>query len=148
MSLDDWDLVMNVHLNGSAYVTHAAWPIMYEKNYGRIVLTSSTSGICGNFGQANYGAAKMGMLGLINVLAIEGASKNIRVNGLAPSAATRLIATIPGREDLDQACRRAPETRHPGGAADGQRRCAEWQDCSSRRWTLLNLRDPIMRTLS
>jgi len=101
MSLDDWDLVMDVHLNGSAYVTHAAWPIMYEKNYGRIVLTSSTSGIYGNFGQANYGAAKMGMLGLINVLAIEGASKNIRVNGLAPSAATRLIATIPGREDLD-----------------------------------------------
>jgi len=72
MSLDDWDLVMDVHLNGSAYVTHAAWPIMYEKNYGRIVLTSSTSGIYGNFGQANYGAAKMGMLGLINVLAIEG----------------------------------------------------------------------------
>lgn len=101
MSLDDWDLVMDVHLNGSAYVTHAAWPIMYEKNYGRIVLTSSTSGIYGNFGQANYGAAKMGMLGLINVLAQEGASKNIRVNGLAPSAATRLIATIPGREDLD-----------------------------------------------
>jgi NAD(P)-dependent dehydrogenase (short-subunit alcohol dehydrogenase family) len=101
MSLDDWDLVMDVHLNGTAYVTHAAWPIMYEKNYGRIVMTSSTSGIYGNFGQANYGAAKMGMLGLINVLAIEGASKNIRVNGLAPSAATRLIATIPGREDLD-----------------------------------------------
>jgi NAD(P)-dependent dehydrogenase (short-subunit alcohol dehydrogenase family) len=74
---------------------------MYEKNYGRIVLTSSTSGIYGNFGQANYGAAKMGMLGLINVLALEGAAKNIRVNGLAPSAATRLIATIPGREDLD-----------------------------------------------
>ena len=101
MTLDEWDLVMNVHINGTAYVTHAAWPIMYEKNYGRIVLTSSTSGIYGNFGQANYGAAKMGMLGLINVLALEGAAKNIRVNGLAPSAATRLIATIPGREDLD-----------------------------------------------
>ncbi|MEM7097319.1 MAG: SDR family NAD(P)-dependent oxidoreductase [Pseudomonadota bacterium] len=101
MTLEDWDIVMDVHLNGTAYVTHAAWPIMYEKNYGRIVMTSSTSGIYGNFGQANYGAAKMGMLGLINVLAIEGASKNIRVNGLAPSAATRLIATIPGREALD-----------------------------------------------
>ena len=98
MDLDDWDIVMNVHLNGSAYVTHAAWPIMYEKNYGRIVLTSSTSGIYGNFGQANYGAAKMGMLGLLNVLAIEGASKNIRVNGLAPGAETRLIGTIPGRD--------------------------------------------------
>jgi NAD(P)-dependent dehydrogenase (short-subunit alcohol dehydrogenase family) len=101
MSLDDWDLVMDVHLNGTAYVTHAAWPIMYEKGYGRIVMTSSTSGIYGNFGQANYGAAKMGMLGFINVLAIEGAAKNIRVNGLSPSAATRLIAMIPGREDLD-----------------------------------------------
>lgn len=97
MDLDDWDIVMKVHLNGTAYVTHAAWPIMYEKNYGRIVLTSSTSGIYGNFGQANYGAAKMGMLGLVNVLAIEGASKNVRVNGLAPAAETRLIGTIPGR---------------------------------------------------
>jgi len=98
LDLDDWDIVMDVHLNGTAYVTHAAWPIMYEQNYGRIVMTSSTSGIYGNFGQANYGAAKMGMLGLINVLAIEGASKNIRVNGLAPGAETRLIGTIPGRE--------------------------------------------------
>jgi NAD(P)-dependent dehydrogenase (short-subunit alcohol dehydrogenase family) len=89
---------MDVHLNGSAYVTHAAWPIMYEKNYGRIVLTSSTSGIYGNFGQANYGAAKMGMLGLMNVLALEGASKNVRTNCLAPAAETRLIGTIPGRD--------------------------------------------------
>ncbi len=101
MPLEDWDIVMDVHLNGTAYVTHAAWPIMYDKGYGRIVMTSSTSGIYGNFGQANYGAAKMGMLGLINVLAIEGAGKNVRVNGLAPGAATRLIATIPGRQDLD-----------------------------------------------
>lgn len=98
LELADWDIVMDVHLNGTAYVTHAAWPIMYEKNYGRIVMTSSTSGIYGNFGQANYGAAKMGMLGLINVLAQEGAAKNIRVNGLAPSAETRLIGTIPGRK--------------------------------------------------
>ena len=98
LELADWDIVMDVHLNGTAYVTHAAWPIMYDKNYGRIVMTSSTSGIYGNFGQANYGAAKMGMLGLINVLAIEGASKNVRVNGLAPGAETRLIGTIPGRE--------------------------------------------------
>jgi len=98
LELKDWDLVMDVHLNGTAYVTHAAWPIMYQKNYGRIVMTSSTSGIYGNFGQANYGAAKMGMLGLINVLAIEGASKNVRVNGLAPAAETRLIGMIPGRD--------------------------------------------------
>ncbi|MBP17547.1 MAG: SDR family NAD(P)-dependent oxidoreductase [Pseudomonadales bacterium] len=98
MDMGDWDLVMNVHLNGTGYVTRAAWPIMYEKNYGRIVLTSSTSGIYGNFGQANYGAAKMGMLGIMNVLAIEGLSKNIKVNCLAPAAETRLIGTIPGVE--------------------------------------------------
>ncbi|MEK9870625.1 MAG: SDR family NAD(P)-dependent oxidoreductase [Gammaproteobacteria bacterium] len=98
LSMDDWDIVMDVHLNGTAYVTKAAWPVMYEKNYGRIVFTSSTSGIFGNFGQTNYGAAKMGMLGFMNVLAIEGASKNIRVNCLAPAAETRLIGTIPGRD--------------------------------------------------
>lgn len=96
MDMADWDIVMNVHMNGSAYVTKAAWPIMYEKNYGRIVFTSSSSGIYGNFGQANYGAAKMAMLGAMNVLAIEGLAKNIRVNCLAPAAETRLIGTIPG----------------------------------------------------
>ena len=110
MDLDDWDIIMDVHLNGTAYVTRAAWPIMYEQNYGRIVFTSSGSGIWGNFGQANYGAAKTGMLGLMNVLAIEGRARNIRVNTLAPAATTRLINTIPGRdEDLDD-----PEPlRHP-----------------------------------
>ena len=110
MPLEDWDIVMDVHLNGSGYVTRAAWPIMYDKNFGRIVFTSSTSGIWGNFGQTNYGAAKTGMLGMMNVLAIEGASKNIRVNCLAPAAATRLINTIPGRdEDLDN----PDPMRHP-----------------------------------
>jgi NAD(P)-dependent dehydrogenase (short-subunit alcohol dehydrogenase family) len=98
MDMADWDMVIDVHLNGSGYVTRAAWPIMYEKNYGRIVFTSSTSGVFGNFGQANYGAAKMGMLGMMNVLAIEGLSKNVRVNCLAPAAETRLIGTIPGRD--------------------------------------------------
>ena len=96
MTLDEFDLVLDVHLRGTAYVTHAAWPIMYEKNYGRVVLTSSTSGIFGNFGQANYAAAKMGMLGLMNALAIEGATHNIRVNCLAPGAATRMTASVPG----------------------------------------------------
>lgn len=102
MTMEEWDLVLAVHLNGSAYVTHAAWPIMNEQKYGRIVLTSSGSGIYGNFGQANYGAAKMGMLGLMNVLAIEGAKNNVRINTLAPGAATRMIASIPGRDiDVD-----------------------------------------------
>ncbi|MBL6716058.1 MAG: SDR family NAD(P)-dependent oxidoreductase [Pseudomonadales bacterium] len=110
MPLEDWQLLLDVHLTGSAYVTHAAWPILMDKRWGRVVLTSSTSGIYGNFGQANYGAAKMGMVGLMNVLALEGASKNVRVNTLAPAAATRLINTIPGRdEDLDN----PDPMRHP-----------------------------------
>jgi len=102
MTLDEWDIVINVHLNGSAYVTWHAWPIMYEKNYGRVVLTSSVSGILGSFGQANYGAAKMGMVGLMNNLAREGASHNIRTNCLSPGAATRMTAGVPGSKiDLD-----------------------------------------------
>jgi NAD(P)-dependent dehydrogenase (short-subunit alcohol dehydrogenase family) len=110
MPLEDWRLLLDVHLTGSSYVTHAAWPILMDKRWGRVVLTSSTSGIYGNFGQANYGAAKMGMVGLMNVLALEGASKNVRVNTLAPAAATRLINTIPGRdEDLDN----PDPMRHP-----------------------------------
>ena len=98
MSLEEWDIVINVHLNGSAYVTHAVWPLMNEQKYGRIVLTSSGSGIYGNFGQANYGAAKMGMLGMMNVLALEGGRNNVRVNTLAPGAVTRMTASIPGRD--------------------------------------------------
>ena len=110
MTTDDFDLVMQVHLSGSAYVTHAAWPHMYEQRYGRIVFTSSGSGIFGNFGQANYGAAKMGMLGLMNVLALEGANRNIHVNCLGPAAATRMTATVPGRdEDVGE----PPKERHP-----------------------------------
>ena len=102
MTLDDFDLVMQVHLTGTAYVTHAAWPHMYEQRYGRIVFTSSGSGIFGNFGQSNYGAAKMGMLGLANVLALEGGPRNVHVNCLGPGAATRMTNTVPGRdEDLD-----------------------------------------------
>ncbi len=101
MTLDEFDLVLQVHLAGTAYVTHAAWPLMYEKNYGRIVFTSSGSGIYGNFGQSNYGAAKMGMLGFMNVLALEGASHNIKVNCLSPGAATRMTATVPGRPEVD-----------------------------------------------
>ena len=96
MTIDEFDLVLDVHLRGSNLVTRAAWPVMYEKNWGRIVFTSSTSGIFGNFGQTNYGAAKMAMLGFMNVLAIEGASHNVRVNCLAPGAATRMTASVPG----------------------------------------------------
>lgn len=98
MSLDEWDAVINVHLNGSAYVTWHAWPIMYGKNYGRILFTSSVSGILGSFGQANYGAAKMGMLGLMNNLSREGATHNVRVNCLSPGAETRMTASVPGQD--------------------------------------------------
>ena len=98
MTLDEWDIVINVHLNGTAYVTWHVWPIMYEKNYGRILLTSSVSGILGSFGQGNYGAAKMGMVGLMNNLSREGASHNIHVNCLSPGAATRMTASVPGSE--------------------------------------------------
>ena len=98
MTLDEWDIVINVHLNGSAYVTWHAWPIMYEKNYGRILFTSSVSGILGSFGQGNYGAAKMGMVGLMNNLSREGASHNVHVNCLSPGAATRMTASVPGSE--------------------------------------------------
>ena len=110
MTLDEWDLVVNVHLNGSAYVTWHAWPIMYEKNYGRIMFTSSVSGVLGSFGQSNYGAAKMGMVGLMNNLSREGASHNIHVNCLSPGAATRMTASIPGSEiDADE----PDEKSHP-----------------------------------
>ncbi|MEE9254380.1 MAG: SDR family NAD(P)-dependent oxidoreductase, partial [Pseudomonadales bacterium] len=96
MTLDDFDAVMQVHLMGTAYVTWHAWKIMYEKNFGRVVFTSSGSGIFGSFGQANYAAAKMGMVGLMNCLCREGASHNVRVNTLSPGAETRMAASIPG----------------------------------------------------
>jgi len=103
--------VVDVHLIGSANVAHACWPIMREQKYGRIVLTSSASGLYGNFGQANYGAAKAAMLGLMNVLHMEGARDNIRVNTLAPTAATRMTADLLPAEAQELL---APETITPG----------------------------------
>ena len=88
MEMADFEFVIRVHLIGSANCTKAVWAGMRERNYGRIVLTSSASGIYGNFGQANYGAAKAGMIGLMNVLHLEGAKNDIRVNVLAPTART------------------------------------------------------------
>jgi NAD(P)-dependent dehydrogenase (short-subunit alcohol dehydrogenase family) len=88
MDMADFEFVLRVHLIGSTNCTKAVWAGMRERNYGRIVLTSSASGIYGNFGQANYGAAKAGMIGLMNVLHLEGAKNDIRVNVLAPTART------------------------------------------------------------
>ena len=88
MDMADFRKVIDVHVMGSANCCHAVWPIMRAQGYGRIVLTASGSGLYGNFGQANYGAAKAAMVGLMNVLHIEGARDDIRVNTLAPTAAT------------------------------------------------------------
>jgi NAD(P)-dependent dehydrogenase (short-subunit alcohol dehydrogenase family) len=90
MEMADFEFVIRVHLIGSANCTKAVWAGMRERNYGRIVLTSSASGIYGNFGQANYGAAKAAMIGLMNVLHLEGAKNDIRVNVLAPTARTAM----------------------------------------------------------
>jgi NAD(P)-dependent dehydrogenase (short-subunit alcohol dehydrogenase family) len=98
MSIDDWNAVIAVHLNGTAFVTHAAWPILYAKNYGRIVFTTSPSGYAGNFGQPNYGAAKTGVIGLMNVLSLEGRSHGIRVNCVSPAATTRMAESVPGAD--------------------------------------------------
>jgi len=94
LTLADWDAVMRVHATGAAVCTMACWPHMKAANYGRIVMTSSSSGLYGNFGQSNYGAAKMAVVGLMNVLHIEGAKNNIRVNTLAPGAATQMTRDL------------------------------------------------------
>ena len=98
MSLADFRAVLEVHLMGAVICTQAVWSIMRDQNYGRIVMTTSSSGLYGNFGQSNYGAAKMGLVGLMNTLGLEGAKNNVRVNALAPIAATRMTDTIPGIE--------------------------------------------------
>ena len=111
MTLEDFRKVVDVHLMGSANCCHAVWPIMRAQKYGRIVLTSSGSGLYGNFGQSNYGAAKAAMIGLMNVLHLEGARDDIRVNTLAPTAATQMTKGLLPEAALDLL---QPETITPG----------------------------------
>ena len=94
MSLEDWQAVLRVHLDGTFHVTHAAWPHLREAGYGRIVNTTSAAGLYGNFGQVSYGAAKLGIVGLTKALAQEGAKKGIRANAIAPVARSRMTETI------------------------------------------------------
>lgn len=90
MEMADFDAVMNVHLMGTVKPVKAAWEIMKAQNYGRIVVTTSSTGLYGNFGQANYGAAKLSLVGFMNTIKIEGAKNNIRINAISPVAATRM----------------------------------------------------------
>ncbi len=94
MDIPDFELVLNVHLMGTVKPAKAVWEIMREQNYGRIVVTTSSSGLYGNFGQANYGAAKLGIVGFMNTLKLEGQKNNIHVNAISPVAATRMTENL------------------------------------------------------
>lgn len=102
MTAEDWDAVMDIHLRAAFTLTHAVWPHMRAAGFGRIVNTSSASGLYGNFGQANYSAAKMGLVGLTRTLAAEGRKYNILVNAIAPLAGSQMLASIVGEDVLSQ----------------------------------------------
>ena len=138
MSLDDWDLVINVHLNGTAYVTHAAWPIMYEKNYGRIVLTSSTSGIFGNFGQGNYGAGKNGHGWPDECTRARG--RFAQYQSQHPRTRRRNSVnqhhSREGRRSLPAGSRAGPPSGDPCCTVYESRRCTNRQNCAGRKRTV------------
>ena len=111
MEIDDFRFVVDVHLMGAVNCTKAVWDGMRERNYGRIVMTTSSSGLYGNFGQANYGAAKLALVGFMQTLAIEGAKNDIRVNCLAPTAHTRMTEDLGAALPLEAL---GPELVTPG----------------------------------
>jgi NAD(P)-dependent dehydrogenase (short-subunit alcohol dehydrogenase family) len=111
MDLADFRLVVDVHLMGAAICTKAVWDIMRDQRYGRIVMTTSSSGLYGNFGQANYGAAKMALVGLMQTLALEGEKYGVRVNCLAPTAATQMTEGVLSSDALGQL---SPDLVSPG----------------------------------
>jgi len=111
MEIEDFRFVLDVHLMGAVHCTKAVWDIMREQNYGRIVMTTSSSGLYGNFGQSNYGAAKMALVGLMQTLSIEGAKNDVRINCLAPTAHTRMTEDLGARLPLELL---GPDTVSPG----------------------------------
>jgi NAD(P)-dependent dehydrogenase (short-subunit alcohol dehydrogenase family) len=111
MEISDFEVVLDVHLMGTVKPAHAVWEIMRAQNYGRIIVTTSASGLYGNFGQSNYSAAKAGLIGLMNTLKLEGRKNNIHVNAIAPVAATRMTQGIMPPEFLEAL---APEKVTPG----------------------------------
>src|SRR6185436_10572422 len=111
MDMPDFEFVLDVHLMGTVKTAKAVWEIMKEQNYGRIVVTTSSTGLYGNFGQSNYGAAKLGIIGFMNTLKLEGQKNNIHVNAISPVAATRMTENLMPPEVLK---RLAPEYVTPG----------------------------------
>ncbi len=112
MEIADFDFVMAVHLMGTVKPTKAVWEIMKAQNYGRIIVTTSSTGLYGNFGQANYGAAKLGLVGFMNTMKIEGQKNNIHVNAISPVAATRMTENLGMSPEM--LAKLAPETVTPG----------------------------------
>nr|HMO96963.1 SDR family NAD(P)-dependent oxidoreductase [Tepidiformaceae bacterium] len=131
MSEQDWDLVIRVHLKQCYNLAHHVWPVFRQQSYGRFVMATSTSGLIGNFGQSNYGAAKAAMYGFMNVLKLEGEKYNINVNLISPGAQTRMTENLGGRDpnDPERAQVMAPEHVAPAVTYLASPQCQESGVC-------------------